>query len=213
MNLPQTAILSLGGPCPIPGMSPDSEGSGWFPAFTNDGDDIAPTSEIARVGSNKTRQLLLSFLRKCVFVEGRWKEKPRKVLFFGFSQGACVALDLVLGMMKEEGEERIGGVVAMCGWLEQGMGCKCAEKEGVNVMVVQGTRDPLISVAEAKGKEVYLRSLLADPKNLDVVWVEGKDHCLPGKDYGEMQRIMAFFASHMALRNIKLEAMSDVYEV
>ncbi|KAJ3002527.1 UNVERIFIED_CONTAM: hypothetical protein HDU68_006178 [Siphonaria sp. JEL0065] len=205
VNLPQTAILSIAGPCPIPGMSLQ-EGSGWFPVFTNEGDDILPSSQIAQTGLKKTTTLLDSFLETCVFVRGRWKETSRKVLFFGFSQGACEALDLALSLKND-----IGGVVAMCGWLEQGMGSKTSKE--LDVLVVQGTHDPLLTIGDAKEKEAYLRTLFPSSKNVDVLIVDGKDHCLPGNNYAEMQRIMAFFASHMALRNLKLEAMSDIYEV
>ncbi|ORY49309.1 hypothetical protein BCR33DRAFT_713680 [Rhizoclosmatium globosum] len=166
MQLPQTALLSIGAPCLIPLMDLD-EGAH---------DDIPATSSVAQKGLGKTRKQIQLFLEKCVFVDGRWKDCPQKVLLFGFSQGGCVALDLALAMSPSY---CIGGVVSVCGWLEEGMGTKARKQ--VDVLVVQGTKDPLLPVSDAK------RSKYAT--------------------------IMAFFASHMTLRNIKLEAMSDVYEV
>ncbi|ORY09702.1 hypothetical protein BCR33DRAFT_732299 [Rhizoclosmatium globosum] len=196
MQLPQTALLSIGAPCLIPLMDLD-EGSAWFPSFTDNGDDIPATSSVAQKGLGKTRKQIQLFLEKCVFVDGRWKDCPQKVLLFGFSQGGCVALDLALAMSPSY---CIGGVVSVCGWLEEGMGTKARKQ--VDVLVVQGTKDPLLPVSDAKRKQVYLEGLMLDSVHLDVAI-----------DYNEMQRIMAFFASHMTLRNIKLEAMSDVYEV
>ncbi|KAJ3068506.1 hypothetical protein HDU98_008340 [Podochytrium sp. JEL0797] len=210
MALPQTAVLSLGAPCPLLEGIPLSEGAAWFAAFDDQGFDVSPALDMARRGLEATAAKVAAFLANNVFTENRWGCDPTKVILFGFDQGAAAALRVAL--LLATNNQPIAGVVAVAGWLQDSVAEKL--KTDVDILVVQGTGDKLIPVEEAKKREAWLKTRLVNPsKSLQVAWIEGKQHCLPGNNQAEMQIIMKFFSSHMALRNIQLESMSDVYEI
>ncbi|KAI8622675.1 Alpha/Beta hydrolase protein [Chytriomyces sp. MP71] len=213
MNLPQTAVLSLGGPCLIPGME-QSEGSGWFPAFDLYGNDIPPNIQFAVNGMLKTREIVVEFLEHCVFVPGRWKGSPSKVFLFGFSQGGCAAIDIAMALSAKMPQFVVGGVISIAGWIEPGMGADLkSNATDLDLLIVQGNKDDIVPYSGHEGKHKHLQSLLNDPKNCELVVIDGKDHCLPGKDRVEMLRVMTFLSTRMTLRNIKMEDMNDVFEV
>ncbi|KAI8838537.1 Alpha/Beta hydrolase protein, partial [Chytriomyces cf. hyalinus JEL632] len=214
MNLPQTAIIAIGGPSPIPAMDPIEEGSGWFPAFDFYGNDIPASSKPALQGLLKTRALLIQFIQSCVFAaEGRWKKNPQNVFLFGFSQGGCVALDVGLSCARE-GVAVFGGVISVCGWLEDGMGVSLKDAgNDLSILVVQGNQDQVCSESEYSSKRKSLLNLMRDPNTCEVAIIAGKGHSMPGSNRDEVLKIMQFLSSRMTLRNLKLEAMSDVYEV
>ncbi|KAJ3377056.1 hypothetical protein HDU84_009117 [Entophlyctis sp. JEL0112] len=239
MQLPQTAVVSIGGPhsllppVVIAGFAvndnDEEDGNAWFPSFDALGQDIPPTSAVALSGLAHTRNLLIEFLDTCVFVSERWGgANTKRVFLFGFSQGGCVALDLALALRRRR--RAIGGVVSMCGWLEVGMGTEdgsgAADADEVqvagqaecvdgDVLVVQGDRDATVTAAAWRLKQRYLDELLLKGSGTaaDVAVIAGKGHALPGRDRGEMQRVMEFLAARMALRNPRLEALTGLHAV
>ncbi|KAJ3259632.1 hypothetical protein HDU77_001730 [Chytriomyces hyalinus] len=213
VNLPQTAIVAISGPSPIPAMDPIEKGSGWFPAFDFYGNNIPASSKPALEGLLKTRALLIQFIQSCVLsAEGRWKQNPANVFLFGFSQGGCVALDIGLSCARE-GVAVFGGVISVCGWLEEGMGVSLKDAlNDLSILVVQGDQDQVCLESEYSAKRKYLLNLMRDPNMCEVAIIAGKGHSMPGSNFDEVIKIMQFLSSRMTLRNLKHEAMSDVHE-
>ncbi|RKP37778.1 hypothetical protein BJ085DRAFT_6979, partial [Dimargaris cristalligena] len=89
-QLPQTAVLAVKGPSPIPYFP---EGTGWYPSFDLSGNLIPSSSPDYKRGLLDTRQRLVRLICYLIYDKG-WS--PREIFLFGFAQGGTVALDLVL---------------------------------------------------------------------------------------------------------------------
>ncbi|KAJ3142028.1 hypothetical protein HK100_003546 [Physocladia obscura] len=236
MELPQTAVLAVGGPFrlvpdaagsyrfdssdvgggsnsggSVTGSSEDAwlvNGRTWVPSFHPDGREVDLSSLLGQTGLATTRTLLLGLVRLCV---RRWGVD--RVLVFGFAQGGVVAVDLILALAESDAV-RVP-VVSVCGWLPAPPHPSPSppSTQQASVLIIHGENDVSISKEIQFKYEAYLRSRLPNKDSLKIARIPGKDHCLPGKDRNEMRHILAFFASHMILRNIQLESMADVYEV
>jgi predicted esterase len=103
--LPQTAVLALQAPFPLP----LDLGYCWFNFFGPDGIPIKPAkSNPCRVKSMSECLVLLNSMLSCLNTS--WKS--REIFLFGFSQGGCVALEWALSRFPYE---PFGGVVSVAG--------------------------------------------------------------------------------------------------
>lgn len=202
MELPQTALLAIEGPCAIPWYE---DGTAWFPKFDDEACELSAADPKVKKGIKKTRELLLGFLQDRVFVSEQnptgWK--PDRVFIFGFSQGGIMALDILLF-----GNLEIGGVVSVSGWLEKDAYDEIGSSNSP-ILITQGTSDQFINMQGVQQKLGYLKSI---SKHVNYIPVPGKGHGLP-RDKLEMKEIMTFFSKHLWLRNLALEGMADVHEI
>ncbi|KAI8827095.1 Alpha/Beta hydrolase protein [Fimicolochytrium jonesii] len=210
MQLPQTALLAIKGPSPIPFF----EGTGWAPAFDQEGNEIPPSDRAVRDGIKKTRGLLATFLEEAILTgqstsRNRWHAK--NVFLLGFSQGGAAAVDLAL----LNGSVVLGGVVSISGlpspesYPHQNT---LKPNLGLKILVTHGSADETLPKSEWKARAAFVRNLVGTNGELKVHEVAGKGHGMPTTET-EMREIMKFFGANLGLRNLALEAMSDVYEV
>ncbi|KAH6564120.1 hypothetical protein BASA50_003147 [Batrachochytrium salamandrivorans] len=232
MQLPQTALCAITGPSPIPFFE---SGTGWYPAFNRmDGTDLALDSSEVRNGIKATRLLIYEFLTECVIASAShhpdgWPSE--RVFLFGFSQGGVMALDAALmghqvslklerPVGKQDSPLKLGGVISISGWINPDMyDDEKASTRGVpllasytSVLVTQGERDEGFDLAELSSKKSTMRRYVVNDDQLEVSLVAGKGHSMP-QSQEEMRIIIAFLANRLWLRNLALEAMSDVVEI
>ncbi|KAJ3022185.1 hypothetical protein HKX48_006821 [Thoreauomyces humboldtii] len=195
LRLPQTAILSIRAPIPIP----YHDGTGWYPSFTPDGDVFPEDHPLVRTTVVETRNKVDRLIDTC-----GW-ERDRIVLL-GFAQGGECAVDVAAF-----GNSVVGGVVSIGGWPARGSHTSSSSSRRTSshppcdVLITQGDR----SGDGWKDSLEHLQSLGVTPK---VVVIPGKDQGMPSSEV-EMRPIMTFLAGKLKQRNIALEDMSDVYEV
>ncbi|KAI9193243.1 uncharacterized protein BJ171DRAFT_530895 [Polychytrium aggregatum] len=204
MQLPQTALLAIRGPSPIPYFD---DGTGWFPAFDQLGEEISWSSPQASTGVQNTRKLLKS--------PGSgigWP--PGQIFLLGFAQGGTIALDLALwGDLDAPGPGPApilcGGVISIAGGLFDAASCVRAslpvERRQLWALV---TKDDSIDASVGLGTRQLsrLKSLLEDHVQVEVI--SGKQGISMPNSH-----IFQFLGAHLALRNLKLEAMSDVVQI
>jgi len=141
-------VLCPQGPVTVP-VGQGMVGYGWFP--------------MAGGGELDTTQLTMAGLRLKTFLEQAMETHPidpRHLLVIGFSQGGVMAYDLVL---RDPG--RYTGLIAMSSWLPPEL--KPADELGdhaeLPVMVVHGTKDPMIPVERARESRERLTQLGLSP--------------------------------------------------
>ena len=118
-------------------VGPGMVGHGWFPLAGTGGG--APDPRAFQRGAD----LLQRFLDEAL---ARYPVERRKVVLAGFSQGGVMAYELAL---REPG--RFAGLVALSSWLPAPLvPPKQPEHEGLPVLVVHGTEDPMIPVERAR---------------------------------------------------------------
>jgi predicted esterase len=111
LNLPQTCIVAVQAPLPLPLGLP---GGAWYPAISEDGDmgwldaDSGGGGGSA-AGLERTREVTLQWIRDRVVGHCGWP--CRSLFFLGVGQGAVVAVDLAMALGGAE--EAVGGVVAL----------------------------------------------------------------------------------------------------
>ncbi|TPX66746.1 hypothetical protein SpCBS45565_g04309 [Spizellomyces sp. 'palustris'] len=214
IRLPQTSLLAIKGPCPIP----YHEGTGWAPAFDAEGNERPHSSAVVQEAVKTTRNLLVNLLNKAILVSpeapDRWPAE--NIFLFGFSQGGVCAIDLVLF-----GTVRLGGAVSVSGWPSEALysGKLPEVNKSVKMLITQGLNDEVIGHNEWKKRAVildvkmtFLKRVIPQDGKLEVHEIPGKGHTMPNSAV-EMRAIMGFFGANLSLRSLALEAMSDVYEV
>ncbi|KAJ3329081.1 hypothetical protein HDU76_008695 [Blyttiomyces sp. JEL0837] len=224
MALPQTALLAVRGPSPIPFFD---EGSGWYPSFDPQSGDLLDEnnlSPLTKKGLLKTRKSLENFLSEVVFqsLESSSHQKendpllgwpPSQVFILGFAQGGSMALELAL---RGDLERKMGGVVSIGGgWLPHLQSTEEVGRlnKGVKVLVIMGNRDPKVPLIVAEKKWKTLRSAMEDCNNdLRLAIIDKKENGMPTSVH-EMRPIMSFFGENLAFRNMKLENTPGIYRV
>ncbi|KAI9097151.1 Alpha/Beta hydrolase protein [Phlyctochytrium arcticum] len=206
MQLPQTAILALRGPSPIP----FHDGTGWVPAFSPNGDDLSYSDASVGAGLATTRTFIKDILEKLILESASnpngWS--PDRIFLFGFSQGGMAAIDQVLF-----GTSGLGGAISISGWPSQDLYPKTPETVNKNakLLITQGLNDDVITQSQWRQRASYLKDLVPSA-TVTICEILGKGHAMPQKS-DEMRAIMQFFGSNLALRNLKLESQADVYEL
>jgi phospholipase/carboxylesterase len=119
-------------------------GYGWFPLNPGAPPDVAAFER----GADALR----------AFVDGavaRYPVDPKKIVPIGFSQGGVMAYDLAL---RDPG--RFAGLAALSSWLPGLLAedlPKTPEQEGLPVLIVHGTADPMLGVEKARESRELLR--------------------------------------------------------
>ncbi|ORY05874.1 alpha/beta-hydrolase [Basidiobolus meristosporus CBS 931.73] len=204
LKLPQTAVVSIKAPQPIPYFD---EGTQWYPSFGPMGDLLTKDSPHRLPGLLKTREILKKF-----FIEelvGGCGYEAHKIILFGFSQGATVALDLAI-----HGGINVNCVVSVAGYLleETEKTPSSAEfSQNTNVLIIQGDKDETISPRTSQERTAHIQSRFGK-SNTQTITVPNKGHAMPSGPR-EWQPIMSFFAQHLSRRQVELENMAELYEV
>eukprot|EP00833_Pecoramyces_ruminatium_P011068 jgi/Orpsp1_1/1185100/evm.model.c7180000092276.1 len=207
ISLPQTAVVALRAPFPIPFF----DGTGWYPSFDSYGELFTSSCPLRMQGLLKTREIVSRFVEVLV---NKYKYNYRQIFFFGFSQGGTAALDAAIFGTKSA----IGGVISISGYLleeEKKMGIKeCQQKwknvnKSVPIFITQGSADDTISVREAQDNAQFIKSLCGD---FNHKIIQGKNHAMVSSQV-ETRAIMEFFSKFLHIRNVKLESMSNLYEL
>ncbi|MEA2694829.1 MAG: phospholipase/carboxylesterase [Acidobacteriota bacterium] len=119
-------------------------GYGWFPLNPGAPPDVAAFER----GADALR----------AFVDGavaRYPVDPKKIVPIGFSQGGVMAYDLAL---RDPG--RFAGLAALSSWLPGLLAedlPKAPEQEGLPVLIVHGTADPMLGIEKARESRELLR--------------------------------------------------------
>jgi phospholipase/carboxylesterase len=119
-------------------------GYGWFPLNPGAPPDVAAFER----GADALR----------AFVDGavaRYPVDPKKIVPIGFSQGGVMAYDLAL---RDPG--RFAGLAALSSWLPGLLAeslPKVPEQEGLPVLIVHGTADPMLGIEKARESRELLR--------------------------------------------------------
>jgi phospholipase/carboxylesterase len=127
-------------------VGPGTIGHGWYP--------ISAGGSLDREGFDRGISKLRRFLD---FVLEHYPADPSKLVLLGFSQGGVMAYELFL---REPA--RFAGLIALSSWLPPEVAEAHAERgelEGRPVLVMHGTRDPMIDIERARDSRKRLIEL------------------------------------------------------
>ncbi|KAF9432020.1 hypothetical protein BGZ76_011400 [Entomortierella beljakovae] len=205
LNLPQTATCCIQAPTPVPYL--EEEGWQWYPSFNNlSGELLGPDSPERMLQVKQfVRPELVKFLRHC---RGHCGFDYRKIIFFGFSQGAEMALDVAAF-----GGMNLRGVVSIAGYMMEETQKNEPAIKSINtkVIIIQGDKDDSRTISSAKDSFKYIQRIFGK-SNVEQRIVEGMGHGMPHSEAG-WKPLMEFFAMNLDSRSVALEQMSDVYEI
>ncbi|KAF9989060.1 hypothetical protein BGZ75_007742 [Mortierella antarctica] len=174
MQLPQTATCCIQAPTPVPYL--EEEGWQWFPSFNNmTGELLGPDSPERMIQVKQVvRPALVKFLKHCIDDCGF---DSQRIVLFGFSQGAQIALDLAAF-----GGFNLKAVMSIAGYfMEEAQNDEPATKLSTQVMIIQGDKDDLRSVKDAKDQVKYVRRVFGKT-NASQTIVEGMGHGMPSSE-------------------------------
>ncbi|KAF8927834.1 Alpha/Beta hydrolase protein [Dissophora ornata] len=204
LQLPQTATCCIQAPTPVPYL--EEEGWQWFPSFNNlTGELLGPDSpeRILQV-KQLVRPELIKFLRHCI---NHCSFDAHKITLFGFSQGGEIALDLAAF-----GGLNLRAVISIAGYfMEESQNETPATTLSTKVLIMQGDKDDLRTVKDAKDKFKYIQRIFGKT-NTEQKIVEGMAHGMPCNEPG-WRPLMEFFALNLDHRSTELEKMTDLLEV
>ncbi|KAF9956529.1 hypothetical protein BGZ72_002700 [Mortierella alpina] len=204
MQLPQTATCCIQAPTPVPYL--EEEGWQWFPSFNNlTGELLGPESPERMIQVKQlVRPALVKFLKHCINDCGF---DSQRIILFGFSQGAQIALDLAAF-----GGFNLKAVMSIAGYfMEEAQNDEPATKLSTKVMVVQGDKDDLRSLKDAANHFKYVQRIFGKANAFQKV-VEGMGHGMPSSEPG-WTPLMQFFAANLYHRPGTGGAMADMFEV
>jgi phospholipase/carboxylesterase len=138
-------VLCPQGEVSVP-IGPGHAGYGWFPLRTTSAVDPAPF----RAAAESLRRFLQAAL-------ARYPIDPARLAVLGFSQGGAMAFEL--GLREPE---RFAGIAALSTWLPPQLAASFVRQprhEGLPVLVIHGTEDPLVEVERARESRESLRAL------------------------------------------------------
>ncbi|KAJ1915966.1 hypothetical protein IWQ60_008264 [Tieghemiomyces parasiticus] len=215
-HIPQTALLAVAGPAPIPYFP---EGTGWFPAFDVHGDPL-PAGHPDRIrGLKGTREWLARLISSYLCDTKGWR--PEEIFLFGFSQGGTAALDLALCGSPVAGT--LGGVVSVSGlpvdealqtWRGTATSKPLFEVPAAiptPILITCGTADAQIPVSKAETTVTVMKEHLKACR-IELLRLPNKGHTMPQSER-EIRAILEFLAQHLRLRDLALAKDPTVIEV
>lgn len=121
------------------------------------------------------RPELVKFVKHCI---DHCKFPSENIMLFGFSQGAQIALDLAAF-----GGFQLRGVVSIAGYMmeESENDEPALAKTKTKVLVMQGDKDDMRTVKEAKEKVKHLERLFGKA-NIQQLIVDGMGHGMPNSE-------------------------------
>ena len=130
--------------------APGQRAYGWFP--------LSQAGEIEPASLVSARGLLEGFLEDAL---DAYPIDPARLVLLGFSQGGVMAYDLALGR-----PDRFAALVALSTWLPDAVLSGLQENESrasLMTLLVHGTKDPMVSIENAKEAREKLRVLGIEP--------------------------------------------------
>ncbi|KAJ6590996.1 Alpha/Beta hydrolase protein [Mycena vulgaris] len=103
LRLPQTAVLALRAPDPLPFLYADAYA--WFPAFSLQGEPLPAPAQDPSPALALLARVLAHLTRDCAW-------PPARVHLFGFAQGGTLAAEFALSVSADDA---LGSVVSVCG--------------------------------------------------------------------------------------------------
>jgi len=179
LSLPETTCISLQAPTPLPFQL---GGFHW-------GDDIQFDSATGQMDFDTGFAKAVRVLKHDIIEDGLVQEcgyKPREIMFFGFGQGAMVALATAVSMSEEE----LGGIISIGGPLPDST--ISAKDVKTPVLVLGGRSNTLVT-------RTSLHKMKACIQNVEYhKWTREGDGMPQDRD--EMLPIMRFFARRLRSR-------------
>mmetsp|Transcript_12094 Transcript_12094/g.15831 ORF Transcript_12094/g.15831 Transcript_12094/m.15831 type:complete len:415 (+) Transcript_12094:79-1323(+) len=236
MELPQTATLSLSASLSLNSSGTEGGGSSgktstfvelpfglghtWFQEMDYTTGDTLSMNHPSRLTSLKHALKILDPLL-CSLI-GMYEKKndndnaceendaswiPERIFLFGFSAGACLAMELCR-MWRNAGRMPLGGAICICGGSHArdellGMNRKNDKsKQYTDVLIITGEKDYVYSQKAAElSKQLY------DPSKVQIYNQKGKGHTMIDSRE-EMQVIMEFLSKRLVRRMVSMEGQS-----
>ncbi len=232
MELPQTAVLSLGASMSLSlnlsceSCAPDTPstfvelpfdlGHTWFEEMDLLTGEPLPRDHPRRLKSLKHALKLMDLIlcsltglqrsnHEGVHESPSWI--PERVFLLGFSAGGSLAME-ICRMWMNAGRLPLGGAVCVAGGIQTeletvGIPCSSSQRsKPTDVLIIIGDND------ESYPKEAALLSKqLYHPSNVQLHVQKGKGHSMLGTKY-EMQSIMEFFSQRLVRRLVSMEGCS-----
>jgi predicted esterase len=227
MNLPQCAMLSLSASCMDEGFTtlPFGLGYSWF-------DEMDYTTGMPL---ERDHDILISSLKGAVekfdllFDELIQLWVPERIFLFGFSAGACVAMQTCWSRF-ERGKMPLGGAICVAGGVNQICTKKFNEEgTGQNNVVDQEPieKTPVLIIGGSKDEKYtpntlnesikfYNSSRIKDDQNTSTSVEPAKAYIRKGKGHEmmnseeETKAIMKFVAEHMVRRMVAMEGFCEI---
>jgi len=139
----EALVLCPQGPVEVP-VGPGITGYGWFPLVPGE----PPDPDEFRKGAGALRAFFAE-------ARERYPVDPEKVVLLGFSQGGAMAYEWAL---SEAGA--VAGLIALSTWLPDILADAVERKEEqteLPVLVLHGTRDPMVAIDLARESRERLR--------------------------------------------------------
>jgi len=203
MNLPQTATLSISASVQ---MEVDNGNQGkfvelpfglgftWFEEMDYQlTGDVLPPNDSRRVSSLARAVRLM-----CALLDSLAKTYiPERVFLFGFSSGACLAMESCRAW-HESGKLPLGGAICVRGGIrtKSKLEHKKVANHATDVLIMSGSDDATYSVSMAKNES---RQHYPDPSKVTVHVQKGKGHEMITSE-GEMQVVMNFLSKRLVRR-------------
>ena len=231
MELPQTAILSLGASLSLDlsyeSLSADTSskfvelpfdlGHTWFKEMDYElTGEILPRDHQHRLKSLRHALDLLELILSSLTGanddkhEGAYESiswVPERIFLFGFSAGACLAME-ICRMWMNSGRLPLGGAICIAGGIRTelellGIPISNERNKPTDVLIITGDND------ETYPKQAALLSKqLYHPSHVQLHVQKGKGHSMIGsKD--EMQLIMEFLSQRLVRRFVSMESRSS----
>jgi predicted esterase len=201
LNLPQTACLTIQAPLEFLDL-----GFMWYNAFDENGEAIE-YDELKLCEMSLIRENLIIFIN---VLHEKYGWPFDTMFFFGFCQGATVAIDLILNWNKS----RFGGCVAVSdSVLEEYMKTHQKTKNlspPLPLLITHGKNELEIPLKKAKEKFQFICDQLKGEEIEFKVYNKGNE--MP-KQKDEVYDMMKFFSNYLHKRSPTLEKQTDVVEI
>jgi len=214
MNIPQCASLSLHASCMDEGFAtlPFGLGHSWFAEL-----DYATGQPL-----HKNNFRLVSSLQRAVdkldqiiseLTEGGWV--PERIFLFGFSAGACLAMQTCLDRTRKN-KLALGGAICVAGGVRGPIKEKDSEQSdgkanSTPVLIIGGSKDEQFTPLAAKeAVDLYNTfSNTAPTPSAKSFIMEGKGHGMISS-VEETHALMEFCGQHMVRRMIAMEGYCEI---
>ena len=226
MELPQTATLSLSASIslnlPDGGRGsfvqlPFGLGHTWFQEMDyTTGDKLSPNNTKRLTSLKHALKVLDPLICSLIGIQSDSNEKrpsdvkddttwiPERIFLFGFSSGACLAMEFAR-MWAIAGRMPLGGAICICGGIHDnveslGTSRKTDKKEPTDVLIITGDDDYPKKVAE-QNKQLYGSS------KVQIYNKKGRGNGMVNSKE-EMQVVMEFLSKRLVRRMVSMEGQS-----
>jgi len=218
MSLPQTAVLSISASIPDMFVSiPFDLGHTWFEEVDYFQTGMAlPSNHPRRLRSLKSAVASLKAILSLLVKDNGWL--PERIILFGFSCGACLAMETALDILLSDGDSTLspsrplGGAICVAGGVKiNHKRTKDKETKGTSsinstpILVVVGSNDPSFPPMQAKeSKAIYDTLSHGKKSNVLIYTKKDKGHTMISSAE-EMRAIMTFLSTKLVKRMTGLE--------